>query len=782
MKPSAVSETLDLAGAPESAELIRVRGLVQGVGFRPTAWRLARRYGLSGWIGNDGDGVSLCVRGAPGAIDSFARALLREMPPLARIDGIDRQPAPQFPEETEFRIVLSRAGTVRTGVVPDAAMCSACAAEIDDLRARRYHYPFTNCTHCGPRLSIIREIPYDRATTTMRSFPMCDACATEYGDPGDRRFHAQPIACPACGPRAWLEDGTGRAIAPETLGAIDAIDAARALLLGGHIVAVKGLGGFHLACDATNEPAAARLRKAKRREAKPFAVMARDLDVVRRCCVVRPEEAAALTSPAAPIVILAARPDAPLAPSVAPGVGTLGIMLPYTPLHALLLQDIDRPIVMTSGNLAEDPQCIANDEARARLGGIADFFLMHDRDIACRVDDSVVRVVAGAPRVLRRARGYTPAPLPLPAGFAGAPPVLAMGGELKSTFCLLRDDQAILSHHLGDLENAPSYADYRRVLDWYLQLFEHAPRAVAIDLHPEYLSTKFGVELAEAGGLRLVPVQHHHAHIAACMADNRVSIDSAPVIGLAFDGLGFGGDGTLWGGEFLLANYRTYRRLAHLRPVAMPGGAQAIREPWRNTYAHLRAALKNGVQAPGAWLGSRGQHPLAFLAAKPRAVLDRMIARGINAPLASSCGRLFDAVAAAVGICRERAQDRGPTGAGAGGRRRLRGAVGLSVRHHNFGRGRAALSRTGADVARAARRHGGRRAGRRDRGALPPGPRRRSGAHDRRAPELRCRSGCGDARRLVGRRVPQPHPARAGERTSHGNGPGSPAPSRGACQ
>ncbi|MBV9734681.1 MAG: carbamoyltransferase HypF [Acidisphaera sp.] len=634
---------------PEAAELIRVRGLVQGVGFRPTAWRLARRHGLSGWIGNDGDGVSLCVRGASRAIDAFARDLLEEAPPLARIDDVDRQPAPQRPDGPGLRIVPSRGGAARTGVVPDAAMCAACAAEIRDPDARRYRYPFTNCTHCGPRLSIIEAIPYDRATTTMRSFPMCVACAAEYASPGDRRFHAQPIACPACGPRAWLEDGAGP-IAPETLGAIDAIDAARVLLRGGHIVAVKGLGGFHLACDTGDERATARLRRAKRREAKPFAVMARDLDVVRRFCVVEPVQAAALAGPAGPIVLMAARRDAPLAPSVSPGLNSLGVMLPYSPLHALLLEDCDRPIVMTSGNLAEEPQCINNEEARARLAGIADAFLMHDRDIACRVDDSVLRVAAGAPRVLRRARGYAPAPLVLPAGFAIASPVLAMGGELKSAFCLLRNGQAVLSHHLGDLENASSYADYRRALEQYLLLFEHAPSVVAVDLHPEYLSSKFGLELAEARGLRVAPVQHHHAHIAACMAENQVPIDAGPVLGVAFDGLGYGPDGTLWGGEFLLADYRGYRRLGHLKPVAMPGAAQAIREPWRNTFAHLRAALDGGVQ---------GAAPLRFLAAKPCAVLDAMIAHNVNAPLASSCGRLFDAVAAAVGICRDRAQYEG---------------------------------------------------------------------------------------------------------------------------
>lgn len=652
---------------PERAELIRVRGLVQGVGFRPTVWRLARRHGLRGWVANDAHGVRIHVCGAADAVDAFAHALSAEAPPLARVDAVERVAARPLPPGAAFEIVASigprDAGAaadaadaaVHTGVVPDAATCAACLQEVLDPFARRFRYPFTNCTHCGPRLSIIERVPYDRAATTMRSFPMCAACAAEYRDPTDRRFHAQPIACHACGPRAWLERADGKAIAVDALTTLDAVDAVCSLLQRGQIVAVKGLGGFQLACDARNEDAVARLRQRKHRERKPFALMARDLGVVRRHCIVSDDDEALLTSAAAPIVIMQVQGGAPLAGSVAPGLCTLGVMLPNTPLHHLMLRRMDRPIVLTSGNRADEPQCIDNDEARARLGGIADYFVFHDRDIARRVDDSVARVVAGKPRVLRRARGLAPAPLALPPGFEAAPPVLAMGGELKNTFCLLQSfggrGQAILSHHIGDLESAPTHASYRAAIDAYRQLFEHTPQAVAIDLHPEYLSAKLGQELAASQALALVGVQHHHAHIAACMAENGVPRGAPPVLGVALDGLGYGDDGGLWGGEFLCANYTASVRLATFKPVAMPGGEQAMFEPWRNTYAHLLAEM--GWARFAMNYAELDLH--RFLTAKPHALLHSMIEGGVNSPLASSCGRLFDAVAAAAGVCREHA-------------------------------------------------------------------------------------------------------------------------------
>lgn len=647
------------------AERIRVRGAVQGVGFRPMVWRLATEHDLRGWVSNDAEGVVMLVSGNASAVEAFVAALPAQVPPLARIDAIEREATAEVPDNMDFRIIASRGGKVRTGVVADAATCPACLAEIADPAARRYRYPFTNCTHCGPRLSIIEAIPYDRAATTMKDFPLCAECAAEYENPEDRRFHAQPIACPACGPRVWLEGaddkehsspfkaeaGRGMGETLADLHLLDAIDSACTLLERGAIVAIKSLGGFQLACDAGNASAVACLRQRKQRERKPFALMARDLDVIRRYCTPSDTEAALLHSPAAPIVILETNGVLQVAPDVAPGVATLGFMLPNTPLHHLLLQRMDRPIVLTSGNLSDEPQCIDNADARVRLGDIADYFLMHDRGIARRVDDSVVRVMAGKPRLLRRARGYAPASLRLPEGFAAAPPVLAMGGELKNTFCLLAGGEAIVSHHMGDLADARYYADYVQSVAAYQRLFEHEPRIVAVDKHPEYLSRKLGMAMAEQRGLACAEIQHHHAHIAACMAENGIALDAGPVLGVALDGLGYGDDDTLWGGEFLLADYRQCQRIVSLKPVSMPGGTQAIYEPWRNTYAQLMGGLSWNLFAE-----RYGELDLCrFLAGKPRSLLDGMMARNVNSPLASSCGRLFDAVAAAAGVCRERA-------------------------------------------------------------------------------------------------------------------------------
>lgn len=635
----------------ERAEFIRVGGLVQGVGFRPTVWRLAHQYGMRGSVSNDGHGISIHVCGAADGIDAFVQALTNEALPLARVDRIDREPAANLPTDAAFRIIESGVTGISTGVVPDAATCPECVKEIFDPFARRYRYPFTNCTHCGPRLSIIEGIPYDRASTTMCSFDLCAACRSEYGDPEDRRFHAQPVACHACGPRAWLERGDGAAIALDTITTLDAVDAVCSLLQRGEIVAIKGLGGFQLACDATNEVTVAKLRERKHRERKPFALMARDLDVVRAHCEVNAADEALLQSPAAPIVLMTTNAGSHIAESVAPGLNTLGFMLPNTPLHHLMLRRMKRPIVMTSGNLTDEPQCIDNDDAKARLRGIADYFLLHNRDITRRVDDSVMCVTAGKARVLRRARGYAPATIALPPGFENTPPILALGGELKNTFCLLREGQATLSHHIGDLEYAPTYADYQRAIDDYLHLFEQQPRIVAVDQHPEYFSAKLGRSMIERqSALALAEVQHHHAHIAACMAENGVALNAGPVIGIALDGLGWGEDGTLWGGEFFLADYTTAKRVATFKPVALIGGEKAVYEPWRNTYAHLIAEM--------GWLRFAMNYEeldlFEFLDAKPRDLLNSMLKSGVNSPLASSCGRLFDAVAAAVGVCRDR--------------------------------------------------------------------------------------------------------------------------------
>ena len=651
-------EKAEPGAAIERGEMIRVRGLVQGVGFRPTVWRLARRHELRGWVANDAGGVSIRVCGTAANIDAFALALVSEAPPLARVEKVERAWAESLPRGQSFEIVATAPGgaaRVQTGVVADAATCAECLSEVLDPFGRRFRYPFTNCTHCGPRLAIVEAIPYDRATTTMRGFAMCAACRAEYDDPADRRFHAQPIACHACGPRAWLERADKRAIAVDALTSLDAVDAVGSLLQRGEIVAIKGLGGFQLACDACDEAAVGRLRERKGREKKPFALMVRDLAVLRRHCVVTAEEEALLASAAAPIVVVDALHASTVAAGVAPGLTTLGAMLPNTPLHHLVLRRMGRPIVLTSGNLSDEPQCIGNDEAKERLGGIADWFLFHDRDIARRVDDSVERVVGGVPRVLRRGRGRAPESLRLAEGFAAAPPLLALGGELKNTFCLLHQGQAIVSHHMGDLENAATFADYRASIDTYQALFEQGPEALAVDLHPEYLSGKLGREIAEDASLPLVGVQHHHAHIAACLAENGIALDAPPVLGVALDGLGFGlnsqGSGELWGGEFMAADYRSFSRLGTFKPVPMPGGEQAMHEPWRNTYAHLVAEM--GWPRFAMNYAELDLH--RFLAAKPRALLDRMIAARINSPLASSCGRLFDAAAAAAGVCRERA-------------------------------------------------------------------------------------------------------------------------------
>jgi len=632
-------------------ERIRIRGLVQGVGFRPTVWRLAREHELVGDVLNDGDGVLVRVWGDESlAIDAFCRSLLVECPPLARIDVIERRRLNEPPPTDDFRIVTSSATAVHTGIVPDAATCDACGAEILDPADRRYRYPFTNCTHCGPRLSIVRAIPYDRANTSMDAFPMCADCAAEYRDPADRRFHAQPNACPVCGPRVWLVDAGGQEIVPGGPAAPDAVDAIAAgsrLLANGAIVAVKGIGGFHLACDAGNAQAIATLRRRKRRDAKPLALMARDLDVVRRYALIGPAEAELLSAAAAPIVLLDRAGDAPLADGIAPGQQGLGFMLPYSPLHRLLLADWDRPLVMTSGNLSDEPQCIDNDDARTRLAGIADAWLLHDRAIVNRVDDSVARIAAAAPRWLRRARGAAPMPLALPEGLADAEPVLALGGELKNTICLLQHGQLILSQHLGDLDEARTAREHERTIDLYCRLFEHTPARIAVDLHPDYRSTQVGLALAERLGIPLVRLQHHAAHLAGVLADNQRPLDAGPALGLILDGLGYGADGTIWGGELLLGDYRSWRRIGHLRAAPLPGGDRANREPWRNLFAQIVSCI-GWDDFLSRWGGLESARRLA---GKPVAVLQRMLDAGVQAPLASSTGRLFDAVAAALGIC-----------------------------------------------------------------------------------------------------------------------------------
>jgi hydrogenase maturation protein HypF len=623
---------------------IRVRGLVQGVGFRPTIWRIAKRLGLTGTVRNDSDGVLIRVFGYPATLVAFEVALASEAPSLARVDTIETAPLTGRPP-TDFRIVASRSGAVTTGVVPDAAACPACLADIRDPSNRRYRYPFTNCTHCGPRLSILRAIPYDRASTSMAAFAMCRDCLAEYRDPSNRRFHAQPNACPVCGPKVWLEENDGRPKPFEPRR--DAIEAAAALIESGAIVAIKGIGGFHLACDARNAEAVTRLRERKHRTDKPFALMARDLTMIEDYAELSDAELALLAEPVAPIVVLDRKENGlSLAPGVAPAQSTLGFMLPYAPLHHLLFEDVNSPLIMTSGNRSEEPQCIANDEARARLAGIADAFLMHDRDIVNRLDDGVARLMAGKPRAMRRARGYAPSPLPLRQDFDRAPRILAMGAELKSTFCLLGKGRAIVSQHMGDLEDAATHADYRANLKLYREIFRFEPQLIAVDAHPDYHSTEWGRSIAREAGLPVETIQHHHAHIAAVLAEHGLPLATGPVIGLSLDGLGSSEQGELWGGEFLLADYRSYRRVAAFTPVPLIGGAKAMREPWRNALAHLHTFL--------GW--SRVEKHYSDLEAvqrlkqKPLAAALRMMERGLNAPPSSSAGRLFDAIAALLGV------------------------------------------------------------------------------------------------------------------------------------
>ncbi len=626
----------------------RVRGLVQGVGFRPTVWRLARDCGLVGEVLNDGDGVLIRAWGREQDLGTFARRLAADPPTLARIDNIAQTAIDAPPPGETFEIAQSAGGPVQTGVVPDAATCPACLGEIMDPRNRRHRYPFTNCTHCGPRLTIIRAIPYDRAQTSMAPFPMCAACQAEYDDPADRRFHAQPNACAVCGPRVWLTDATGREIPPPA--GLDPIQATAQRIANRQIVAVKGIGGFHLACDAADGSTVQRLRNRKRRYDKPFALMVRDMDMASELGFVGPAEAEALSAASAPIVVLDRRPDGPpLASAVAPGQDSIGLMLPYSPLHHLLMADLDGPIVLTSGNRSDEPQCIDNDEALDRLDGIADVWLMHDRDIINRVDDSVIRVAAGAARTLRRARGLAPAPLALPDPFAEAPRTLAMGGELKATFCMIKDGQAILSQHLGDLEDASVHGDYRRNLGLYRQLYEFDPATIAIDGHPDYLSSRWGQDLATESGAALETVQHHHAHAAACLAEHRRPPDAGRVLAVLLDGLGYGGDGGLWGGEFLAADYLGFERLGHFQAAPLIGGERAMREPWRNTLAFLDSCL-GWDRVTAEWGGLAA---VRALNGRPVETLRQMMATGLNSPKAVSAGRLFDAVAGALGICAE---------------------------------------------------------------------------------------------------------------------------------
>lgn len=626
-----------------SRKRIQVTGVVQGVGFRPFVFHLAAKHNLAGYVLNSSAGVTIEVEGETARVDQFIRGLRDEAPPLARIEEL-RVAVMEAAGEPGFviRESVEEPGQL-VPVSPDMSTCEDCLRDFRGIANRRRAYPFTNCTNCGPRYTITRNVPYDRPLTTMACFAMCERCLAEYEDPGDRRFHAQPNACPECGPSIVVKRAQELGTAPafgRGRDSLEEIREVRRLLRAGRIVAIKGLGGFHLACDPFNDSAVRLLRERKKRSDKPFALMVADIRCAEELCVLSDGCRDALTSPQRPIVIARRRRDAALSPALAPGNDTLGLMLPYTPLHYLLFADspggpVDfRALIMTSGNISEEPIVTSNREAAARLNKVADAFLFHNRDIHTRVDDSLVRVFDGKPRLLRRSRGFAPSPIRL---VDAAAEILASGPELKNTFCLTKGQHAFLSQHIGDLENYETLVFYRETLERMKALFGIEPRVVAYDLHPQYLSTQFALGLS---GVEKVGVQHHHAHIASCMAENGVT---GKVIGVAFDGTGFGTDGTIWGGEFLMADFTGFERRAHFRDIPLAGGDTAVREPWRLALSYLLDTFGGRTYALDLPLWRR-------IPEKKLGTVRSMIERRINTVQTSACGRLFDAVASIAGV------------------------------------------------------------------------------------------------------------------------------------
>ena len=612
-----------------TAKRIDVNGIVQGVGFRPFVYNLANQYDLKGEVANTAAGVSIHIEGPPQHIQAFETDLAVKCPPLAHVVEIAGR-AESVKSYTDFRIVKSRGqAQMSTLISPDVSICDDCLRELFDPADRRYLYPFINCTNCGPRYTIIDDIPYDRPKTSMRHFKMCAACQAEYDDPADRRFHAQPNACAECGPHVSLYTNRRQPVDSD-----NPIKKAADLIRRGQIVAVKGLGGYHLAADATNSDAVQRLRRRKLREEKPFAVMSADLEGIRQYAVVRPQDQKLLSSIQRPIVLLPKKTPSSISEQVAPRNKYWGVMLPYTPLHYLLLNEGFTALVMTSANLTDEPIAIDNEDAFERLADIADYFLVHNRDIYLRSDDSIVRHSAGHTRSIRRSRGFVPIPLFLN---DAVPPILACGAELKNTICITKDDQAFLSQHIGDLENKITLDFFQLTVDHLLRILEIQPEIIACDMHPDYLSTRFAREQTKA---RLIEVQHHHAHIVSCMAEHH---QEGAVIGLSFDGTGYGDDGAIWGGEVLVAEAKQFERMAHLAYVPMPGSAAAIKEPWRMAISYLHDALGDAF-----WdldLPVLKQNDTQKLK-----IMVEMIQKGINCPPTSSLGRLFDGVAAIIGI------------------------------------------------------------------------------------------------------------------------------------
>ncbi len=617
--------------AERDALRLSVTGVVQGVGFRPFVHRLALKHGLGGWVRNEAGEVQVEIEGPRGSLRAFVHDLVAEAPPLARIDSLDVLSA-EPRNAVEFRIVESvDQPDRRQPVSPDVALCPACEAELFDPGDRRHRYPFITCTDCGPRFTVIESMPYDRERTSMGVFQQCAPCLGEYEAPEDRRYHSESNSCPDCGPRVWFEPAGERR---EVAGGEAAIREAAEALVAGRVVAIRGLGGFHLAADATNDAAVRRLRERKAREAKPLAVMVRTMVEARRLGRVGPEEERLLTSRERPIVLLETMPEAGLAPSLAPGLDTVGVMTAYTPLHQLLLDLVERPLVMTSGNLSEEPIATGNDDARGRLDSIADAFLLHDREIVARYDDSVVRVADGAPLFLRRARGYAPLPVELP--LATPVPLVAVGPHLKNTFALAHETTAYVSQHIGDLENLETLEHFQASLAAFRRLFRIEPQVAVRDLHPGYLSTRVAEEL----DLQLFTVQHHHAHTAAVAAEHGVT---ETVVGVAYDGTGYGEDGAVWGAEVLVSDLAGYERRGQLRYAPLPGGDLAVRRPWRVALGYLSLEPNAARAFARAFEGVDPQE---------RSVAEQQIARELNAPPASSMGRLFDVAAAVLGTRR----------------------------------------------------------------------------------------------------------------------------------
>ena len=611
---------------------INVRGVVQGVGFRPFVYQLATKHNLKGWVCNTSEAVKIEIEGEAETIEQFLLDLREQAPPRAHIEDITTTncPATNY-ENFEIRHSIAEEGKYQL-ISPDIATCQDCLREILTPNDRRYRYPFTNCTNCGPRFTIIKDIPYDRPLTTMNHFQMCPECQREYDDPLDRRFHAQPNACSRCGPTLELVDANGNPIDDA-----DTITTTSQLLREGKIIAIKGLGGFLLACDATNQAVIDRLRQRKKRPSKPLAIMVASIEEVKKYCYVSDEEEKLLTSPHSPIVLLRWKTMSEVSPAVAPNLKYLGVMLPYTPLHHLLLAETGLPLVMTSGNLSEEPIAKDNDEAIRRLKGITDYFLIHNRDIYARYDDSVTMVERGVTQLVRRDRGYAPYPTHLP---FKSQQILGCGAEEKNTFCLTRDNHAFVSQHIGDMENLETIEQFENTISLYQKLFRIEPTVIAHDLHLEYLTTKYAQELAFKSDIRLVPVQHHHAHIVSGMVDNGIK---TPVIGVAFDGTGFGTDGNIWGGEFLVVDYQRFTRMGHLEYLPLPGGAAAIKKPYRTTIGYLLSLLGETALKPD----------LPFLKQVDSVeinIIQKLIEKKINSPLTSSCGRLFDAVSALLSI------------------------------------------------------------------------------------------------------------------------------------